>query len=107
VSNIYKDYKDVFFPRILEDKTVTDVDKDKIKALLAKPFNPCKDLETSESGSNLYIYIFFENRSVKFSCFFGIVLEPQKWGDLLHDGFVHSCRTTNNLKDITPHGEDF
>ena len=56
MSNIYKDYKDVFFPRILEDKTVTDVDKDKIKALLAKPFNPCKDLETSESGSNLYIF---------------------------------------------------
>ena len=40
VYNIYKDYKDVFFPRILEDKTVTDEDKDKIKALLAKPFNP-------------------------------------------------------------------
>src|SRR5215472_1115244 len=38
--NIYKDYKDAFFPRILEDKTVTDEDKDKIKALLAKPFNP-------------------------------------------------------------------
>jgi integrase/recombinase XerD len=38
--NIYKDYKDVFFPRILEDKTVTDEDKDKIKALLVKPFNP-------------------------------------------------------------------
>jgi len=38
--NIYKDYKDVFFPRILEDGTVTDEDKDKIKALLAKPFNP-------------------------------------------------------------------
>jgi len=38
--NIYKDYKDAFFPRILEDGTVTDEDKDKIKALLAKPFNP-------------------------------------------------------------------
>jgi hypothetical protein len=36
--NIYKDYKDVFFPRILEDETVTDEDKDKIKALLAKPY---------------------------------------------------------------------
>jgi hypothetical protein len=30
----------LFFPRILEDETVTDEDKDKIKALLAKPFNP-------------------------------------------------------------------
>src|SRR5215469_5181421 len=38
--NIYKDYKDVFFPRILENETVPDEDKDKIKGLLAKPFNP-------------------------------------------------------------------
>jgi hypothetical protein len=41
--NIYKYYKDVFFPRILGDETVTDEDKDKIKALLAKPFNPSYD----------------------------------------------------------------
>ena len=37
--NVYKDYKNEFFPRILEDKTVTDEDKSKIKALLGKPFN--------------------------------------------------------------------
>src|SRR5215472_3885036 len=38
--NIYKDYKNEFFPKILEDKTVTGEDKGKIKALLGKPFNP-------------------------------------------------------------------
>jgi hypothetical protein len=38
--NIYKDYKNEFFQKILEDETVTDEDKSKIKALLAKPFNP-------------------------------------------------------------------
>src|SRR5215813_11456215 len=38
--NVYKDYKNEFFPRILEDKTVTGEDKSKIKALLGKPFNP-------------------------------------------------------------------
>src|SRR5215471_16846385 len=38
--NVYKDYKNEFFPRKLEDKTVTDEDKSKIKALLGKPFNP-------------------------------------------------------------------
>jgi len=38
--NIYKNYKNEFFPKILENETVTDEDKDKIKALLAKPFNP-------------------------------------------------------------------
>ena len=37
---IYKDYKEVFFPRLLEDPTVTSEDKENIKDLLAKPFNP-------------------------------------------------------------------
>jgi integrase/recombinase XerD len=48
---IYNDYKTVFFPKLLEeeeDPTISssstaaaeDNDKDKIKALLAKPFNP-------------------------------------------------------------------
>src|SRR5215813_12943330 len=36
--NIYKDYKEEFFPKLLEDETATA--EDKIKALLAKPFNP-------------------------------------------------------------------
>jgi len=36
----YKDYKGKFFPRLLEDPIVPDADKEKIKALLAKPFNP-------------------------------------------------------------------
>jgi integrase/recombinase XerD len=38
--NIYKDYKEEFFPRLLEDTTVSNEDKSKINALLAKPFNP-------------------------------------------------------------------
>jgi hypothetical protein len=37
---IYKDYKYVFFPRLLEDPTVPNEDKEKIKILLGKPFNP-------------------------------------------------------------------
>jgi integrase len=42
---IYNDYKTVFFPKLLKDPTIQTVeedkdDKDKIKALLAKPFNP-------------------------------------------------------------------
>jgi integrase len=37
---IYKDYKKEFFPRLLEDITLSNEDKDKIKGLLAKPFNP-------------------------------------------------------------------
>jgi len=37
---VYKYYKEVFFPKLLEDKTISNEDKEKIKCLLAKPFNP-------------------------------------------------------------------
>jgi hypothetical protein len=37
---IYKDYKEKFFPKLLEDKTIPNEDKEKIKGLLVKPFNP-------------------------------------------------------------------
>ncbi|MFL6379508.1 MAG: hypothetical protein ACJ71K_16895 [Nitrososphaeraceae archaeon] len=37
---IYKGYKERFFPKLLEDPTVPSEDKERIKALLLKPFNP-------------------------------------------------------------------
>jgi integrase/recombinase XerD len=37
---IYKHYKEKFFPKLLEDTTVSNESKEKIKELLAKPFNP-------------------------------------------------------------------
>jgi integrase len=37
---IYKGYKEKFFPKLLEDTTIPNEDKEKIKALLSKPFNP-------------------------------------------------------------------
>ncbi|MFZ0223247.1 MAG: hypothetical protein WAM42_16300 [Candidatus Nitrosopolaris sp.] len=37
---IYKYYKEEFLPRLLEEPTVSSEDKEKIKSLLAKPFNP-------------------------------------------------------------------
>jgi integrase len=37
---VYKYYKEEFFPRLLEDPTISNEDKEKIKELLAKPFNP-------------------------------------------------------------------
>jgi hypothetical protein len=36
----YRYYKQGFFPKLLEDPTVSNEDKEKIKNLLAKPFNP-------------------------------------------------------------------
>jgi integrase len=40
IHGIYKDYKEKFFPKLLEDNTIPNEDKEKIKGLLAKPFNP-------------------------------------------------------------------
>jgi integrase len=37
---LYRDYKQEFLPKLLEDPTVSNEDKEKIKNLLAKPFNP-------------------------------------------------------------------
>ena len=37
---VYKYYKEEFFPKLLADPTVSNEDKEKIKNLLAKPFDP-------------------------------------------------------------------
>jgi hypothetical protein len=36
----YNDYKEKFFPKLLGDNTISNEDKEKIKSLLSKPFNP-------------------------------------------------------------------
>jgi integrase/recombinase XerD len=40
IYQIYKYYKQEFFPKLLADPTISNEDKEKINALLAKPFNP-------------------------------------------------------------------
>jgi integrase/recombinase XerD len=40
LEQIYKYYKEEFFPRLLEDPIIPNEDKEKIKDLLRKPFNP-------------------------------------------------------------------
>jgi integrase/recombinase XerD len=40
IYQVYKYYKEVFFPKLLKDNTIPNEDKEKIKCLLAKPFNP-------------------------------------------------------------------
>src|SRR5919198_4468528 len=40
LHGIYKDYKENFFPKLLEDATISNEDKEKIKGLIVKPFNP-------------------------------------------------------------------
>ena len=39
IYQIYRLYKEEFFPKLLEDPTGTNEEKEKIKSLLAKPFN--------------------------------------------------------------------
>jgi len=38
--NIYKYYKENFLPKLLKDDTIPNEDKEKIRSLLNKPFNP-------------------------------------------------------------------
>jgi hypothetical protein len=38
--SIYKCYKERFFPKLLQDNSIPNEDKEKIKGLLRKPFNP-------------------------------------------------------------------
>ena len=40
INQVYKNYKKVFFPRLLEDPKISPEDKVKIKELLKKPWNP-------------------------------------------------------------------
>jgi integrase/recombinase XerD len=40
IYQVYKYYKEQFFPKLLKDNTISDEDKEKIKCVLAKPFNP-------------------------------------------------------------------
>jgi len=40
LEQIYKDYKQEFFPKLMDDPTLSNEDKEKIKILLIKPFNP-------------------------------------------------------------------
>ena len=37
---VYKYYKEKFFPKLLENNTVSNENKEKVKVLLTKPFNP-------------------------------------------------------------------
>src|SRR5205807_7807844 len=37
---VYKCYKEEFFPKLLKDNTIPNEDKERITSLLAKPFNP-------------------------------------------------------------------
>jgi integrase len=37
---VYKHYKEKFFPKLLENNTISNEDKERIKVLLTKPFNP-------------------------------------------------------------------
>jgi integrase/recombinase XerD len=40
IYGIYKYYGEKFFPKLLEGTTISNEDKEKIKGLLSKPFNP-------------------------------------------------------------------
>ncbi len=51
---VYDDYKKAFFPKLLQDPAIPAQDKEKIKALLAKPWNP---YTLRHSGIGCYAFI--------------------------------------------------
>jgi hypothetical protein len=57
---IYKYYKEEFFPNLLQDPTVSSEDKQKIKELLTKPFNPYirRHSALNEKSTKLKLHIF-------------------------------------------------
>jgi integrase/recombinase XerD len=57
---IYKYYKEEFLPNLLQDPTVSSEDKQKIKELLTKPFNPYirRHSALTEKSTKLKLHIF-------------------------------------------------
>lgn len=55
---IYRYYKEEFFPRLLGDQRISNEDKEKIKNLLAKPFNPYirRHSALTEKSTKLKLY---------------------------------------------------
>jgi integrase len=54
---VYRDYKEVFFPKLLADPTVSSEDKEEIKNLLSKPFNPYVRRHSTLTEKSMITYI--------------------------------------------------
>jgi integrase/recombinase XerD len=114
---IYKDYKENFFPKLLEDTTISHEDKEKIKAMLAKPFNPyirrhsaltekSTKLKSStlnqhagwQPGSNMaqvYIHYFGNESSESLLEAYGIVTKNNISIDTLNPKICPNCNEGN------------
>jgi integrase/recombinase XerD len=114
---IYQDYKEKFFPRLLEDPTVPGEDKERIKGLLAKPFNPYvrrhsalteKSTKLKSStleqhagwvpGSNMhkrYIHYFGNESSIDILEAYGIVTKNNVPIDTLNPKICPNCNEGN------------
>jgi integrase len=114
---IYKAYKEIFFPKLLEDNTISNEDKEKIKGLLTKPFNPyirrhsaltekSSKLKSSTleqhagwvPGSNMqkrYVHYFGNESSIDILEAYGIVTENNIPIDTLNPKICPNCNEGN------------
>ena len=114
---IYKHYKDKVFPKLLEDSTLSVGEKEKIKSLIAKPFNPyirrhsaltekSSKLKSSTleqhagrvPGSNMqkrYVHYFGNESSIDILEAYGIVTKNNVPIDTLNPRICPNCNEGN------------
>ena len=114
---IYSDYKAEFFPRLLKDPNVPPEDKQKIRELLKKPWNPyirrhsaltekskilkehtLRQFAGWTKGSNMpqkYLYYFGNEASESLLEAYGIVTKDQKLSDALRPKQCPNCNEPN------------
>ena len=117
IYSIYKYYKEEFFPKLLTDPTVPNEDKEKIKILLAKPFNPYirrhsalteKSIKlklhtlnqhagwsTNSNMAQKYIHYFGNESSESLLEAYGIVTKDNLATNILNPKICYNCNEGN------------
>ncbi len=117
MNGIYKNYKNYFFPRLLKDPNVPQEDKEKLKELLNKPWNPyirrhsaltqkskilkehtLRQFAGWTSNSNVpqrYINYFGNEASESLLQAYGIITKEQKNSDILKPKQCPNCNEPN------------
>jgi ribosomal protein L40E len=126
---VYKYYKERFFPKLLKEPTISSEDKERIKSLLAKPFNPymrrhsaLTEKSTKLKSSTLnqhagwsptsnmsqkYIRYFGNESSESLLEAYGIVTKDKVPIDTLHPKICPNCNAGNTQDAKFCHTQDY
>jgi hypothetical protein len=92
---IYNKYKQEFFPKLLEDPTVSNEDKEKIKNLLTKPFNPYVRRHSALTEKSVKLKSNTLNQHAGWSPAYGIVTKNNIPIDTLNPKICPNCNEGN------------